>query len=149
MREFDPSKVNTEYRDNITYTSPIEGRKYTITHSDFTAELFVTIGLKYAEDKINPTRDEVLMEITKLRDENIFYGEVVVDAEGIKGNSKIRNEIFIREMPTALKAIRYADDKLFEEYPDLDKNYIYIKFKSTNPKYNKLRCFGNMGRYKI
>ena len=59
MERFNPDKLFVEFRD-VTPTYPLLGRKYTQTHSDVTADLFVTIGLRYAFDKINPTRDEVL-----------------------------------------------------------------------------------------
>ena len=46
----------------VTATEPIIGRKYTLTHSDITADLFLTIGLEYAYDEISEMRDEVLAE---------------------------------------------------------------------------------------
>ena len=149
MKRFNTNKVNTEYRDNVTYESPIKDRKYTVTHSDTTGELFVTIGLEYATDKINSMRDEVLIELIKIGTNTFFYGEVLVTGDGIKGNAKTRNDIFIKEMPTALKAIRYGDRDFFEEYPELDDKHIYIQFKSINPKYDKLRGFGTMKMYKL
>lgn len=149
MSEFDPNKVNTEYRDNVTYLEPVEERKYTVTHSDSTGEIFVTIGTKYAMDKIDySNRDEVLLQLNRLEDKHIFYGEVLIDGGGVTKNSSIRNYIFITEMPMALKAIRYGDRRFFELHDQLDKSSIYIHFKSTDSKYNKLRYFGNMGMYK-
>lgn len=59
MQRLNPDKLYVEYR-NVTPTEPVTGRKYTQTHSDITGDLFVTIGLQYAYDKINPMRDEVL-----------------------------------------------------------------------------------------
>ena len=61
MKKIDPSKVHAELRDRVSPISPILDRKYTVTHSDETADLFVTIGRHYADDKIGPTRDEVLL----------------------------------------------------------------------------------------
>lgn len=148
MNQFESGRVNVEYRDQINAIRPVRGRKYTMTHSDNTGELFVTIGRKFAEDKIDDIRDEVLMTFM-LRDKQlILYGEVLVDGEGVQGRSKFRYDIFTREMPLALKAIRYADRRLFQKYPNLDDIPIEIHFRSENPEYNKVHSYGTMKDYK-
>jgi len=43
MSEFNPEKLTVEYRDIVTATKPIIPRRYTLTHSDDTGELFLTI----------------------------------------------------------------------------------------------------------
>lgn len=62
MNRLDPNKLSVEHRDNITPTSPIKPKKYTLTHSDMTGELFLTIAKNYAVDKITMLRDEVLLK---------------------------------------------------------------------------------------
>ncbi len=62
MSKLNTDKLSVEFRNGVTSTEPILGRRYTLTHSDITAELFLTIGSAYAYDKINATRDEVLGE---------------------------------------------------------------------------------------
>ena len=62
MSKLNPEKLSVEFKDGVTSTEPILGRRYTLTHSDITAELFLTIGLTYAYDKIDAMRDEVLGE---------------------------------------------------------------------------------------
>jgi hypothetical protein len=59
---FDPEKLYVEFRSGATRTEPILGRKYTLTHSDISAELFLTVGLDFAYDKITSKRDELLAE---------------------------------------------------------------------------------------
>lgn len=147
MDSFNSSRVNPEFRDGVNAMRPVEGRKYTMTHSDDTAELFVTIGKKYAKDKIGPLRDEVLLGFERRNNQMQLFGSVLIDSRYMDWDSNIRNEIFLREMPTALKAIRYADRELFEQYPMLDKVPIYIWFQSTDKKYNILYDFGTMQQY--
>ncbi|MDF2614292.1 MAG: hypothetical protein K0S71_2078 [Clostridia bacterium] len=149
MKKINPEKVFTYYRDDVTKTSPIDGRKYTVTHSDETGDLFVTIGLNFAEDKISAARDEVLLKWRINSQKPMLYGTVLVDNKDTIGMPSIRNAIFIKEMPTALQAVRYADRALFEKYPQLDNIPIYIKFTSTKPKFDKLRYFGTMRLYRI
>ncbi len=44
MRELNPQKVFVQYRDIMKPYEPVMERKYTITHSDITAELFVFVA---------------------------------------------------------------------------------------------------------
>lgn len=148
MKSFDPSRINVEFRDGVTAIQPVVGRKYTLTHSDETAEIFVTIGSKYAEDKIGPLRDEVLLTLQRKNRQLEFFGTVLVDTLSQSWDASKRSEIFLREMPTALEAIRYVDRDFFEHYPGLDHIPIYIWFKSIQKEYNMLYDFGTMKDYK-
>lgn len=148
MEKIDPSKVHGELRDRVTPVSPIMGRKYTVTHSDETADLFITIGRHYADDKIEPLRDEVLLTYENTETGMILLGEVLIEDENITGQAKRRSEIFEREMPKALQAIRIADSKLFQTKLELDELPILIWFRSTDPEYNKLYDFGTMSDYR-
>jgi hypothetical protein len=145
--KLNPEKLNVEFRTETTPTEPIIGRKYTLTHSDITAELFLTIGLEYAYDKISKMRDEVLAEWGSYNGTLFLLVYVYVDGELGAGLSAIRNEIFRRELPLALEAIRYGDRQLFMKYPQLDHIPIWIYFDSTNPEYNKLEKWGTPSDY--
>lgn len=148
MKKINPKKVFTEFRDGVNKIEPIEGRKYTVTHSDKTGDLFVTIGLKYAEDKIDKLRDELLLTWTYSDERLKLIGQVLIDNEVIK-NSRIRNIIFKKEMPLALQAIRYADRELFQLNKSLDDIPIEIQFISQSEKYNKIIEFGTMKEYEV
>lgn len=63
LSQFNPVKLSVQYRNGITAMHPIIPRRYTLTHSDDTGELFLTIGSEYAWDKVNfQMKDEVLAE---------------------------------------------------------------------------------------
>ena len=47
MFELKKDRLNVIFKDNIGKSRPIMPRKYTLTHSDETAELFLSIGNKY------------------------------------------------------------------------------------------------------
>lgn len=147
MRELNPQKVFVQYRDIMNPYEPVRDRKYTITHSDITAELFVFISENYAEDQITKMRDEVRIVWGHYNNELALIGTVTVDGNGIPGNSLIRNNIFYKEMPTALQALRQADRFLFEKYYNLDNTPVYIHFISSNPIYKKTYNFGTIGTY--
>ena len=59
--EFTPDKLEITLIDPVTENGPVEGRKYTLTHSDETGMLFLDIGNVYNYSAIDQDlRDEVL-----------------------------------------------------------------------------------------
>ncbi|MGL5087205.1 MAG: staygreen family protein [Clostridium sp.] len=147
MFEFKPEKLFVDFKSGTETMEDIIPRVYTMTHSDETAELFVTVGIVYDYEKINESRDEVLAQWVE------EYGEykvkVYVQVDGEKGikESEIRNEIFRRELPLALTAIRYSDRSFFEKNIHLDSAQIIVNFKSSIDKYNKQENFGTFELY--
>ncbi len=149
MERLNPDQLYVEFRNGVTATEPIKGRKYTLTHSDITADLFLTIGLQFAYDKVDDTmRDEVLAEWRTNNEALYLYGYVYVDGQTGRAVSAMRNTIFMRELPLALEAIRYGDNRLFATYPDLDNVPIWIYFDSKYPEYNRYENFGTPNDYR-
>ncbi|KAF5037126.1 Staygreen protein [anaerobic digester metagenome] len=148
MKELNSHKVFVQYRDMMEPYEPVLGRKYTITHSDTTGELFVFVAENYAEDQITGIRDEVRVAWKEDKTGLALIGLVIVDGKGVTGNAFIRNKIFYNEMPTALQALRQADRFLFDKEPNLDNTTVFIHFISDNPAYDKLYDFGAIGIYK-
>ncbi len=147
MKTLNPQKVFVQYRDTMSPYEPVRNRKYTITHSDITAELFVFVAARYAEDQITTMHDEVKIAWEQYKNGLILLGEVLVDSKDVAGNASIRNKIFYKEMPTALQALRQADRFLFENAPYLDDTPVIIHFISSNPIYDKTYDFGAIGKY--
>ncbi|HCT64427.1 MAG TPA: hypothetical protein DIC60_04020 [Lachnospiraceae bacterium] len=148
MKKLSPKKVFAQYRDTMAPYEPLAERKYTITHSDVTAELFVFISCKFAEDQINRMRDEVRIAWEQNNNKLALMGSVIIAGKNIIGPPKIRNTIFYNEMPTALQALRQADRFLFDKNPYLDNTPVLIHFISSNPEYDKIHDFGPIGNYK-
>jgi hypothetical protein len=148
VRELNSQKVFVQYRDIMKPYEPVKGRRYTITHSDTTGDLFVFVSQNYADDQITSMRDEVRVAWDKNKKGLALIGSVIVDGKGVTGNSYIRNKIFYNEMPTALQALRQADRFLFENEPKLDDTPVFIHFLSSNREYNKTYDFGVIGSYK-
>lgn len=148
MRELNPQKVFVQYRDMMKPYKPVLGRKYTITHSDTTAQLFVFVAENYADDQITRMRDEVKISWEEYKKGLALIGSVLVEGEGVIGIAYIRNNIFYKEMPTALQALRQADRFLFDQEPNLDNTPVFIHFISSNPAYDKTYDFGVIGLYK-
>ena len=146
MRNFTPDKLWINYQlRNLNQLSP---RRYTLTHSDETGDLFLVISSDYAYDKLTAMRDEVLGEWTTKDFQNYyFYVYVRLDGEDGTKSTARRNEIFIKELPTALKAIKYGEPYLFTVYPQFNSAPIYIHFQSDDPKYNRIEYYQTFNEY--
>jgi hypothetical protein len=148
MSKLNPEKLSVEFVQGVTSTEPIIPRRYTLTHSDITAELFLTIGLDYAYDKISAMRDEVLGEWVYA--DKQYYYQVYLHVDGRFGPAAvIRNQIFIRELPLALEAIRYGDNEFFSMYAELNHVPILVYFISANPDLNRIENWGTFSNYEI
>ena len=149
MSRLKPEKLSVEFRKRVTTTEPIIPRRYTLTHSDITADLFLTIGSIYAYDKVNAMRDEVLGEWLKPQDGYFFNVYLYVDGEYGPKFAATRNYIFRRELPLALEAIRYGDKDFFTAHPELNYAPIIVYFSSTDSQYNKIENWGTFLDYDI
>ncbi|SDJ51664.1 staygreen family protein [Salimicrobium halophilum] len=147
---FDPQKLSVTLVPSVTESQPIENRKYTLTHSDITGELFLTVGTEFDIAAIDPVmRDEVIAEWNKdNQNRYVLAGNVHVDGSNMtKASSMVRFNIFQREMDTALKGIIYGDRAFFAEHPYLLDAPIFIQFDSVYPEFNRILYFGTPRQY--
>lgn len=149
MNIFDPEKLSVEFREGVTATEPVIPRRYTLTHSDETAQLFLTIGKEYAKDQITVMRDEVLGEWAENKGNYLYYVYLYIDGELGQGKARIRNYVFRRELGLALTAIRYGDGQFFQEHAELNNAPIFVFFLSSDPQYNKVESWGVFSDYQI
>lgn len=144
-----PEKLSVTFRGNVTPINPVIPRRYTLLHSDTTGELFLEIGTKYAKDKFTEFRDEVIGEWIKKEDKYIFNIYLMVDGTGKHKNPAKRNEIFRRELPLALEAIRYGDSEFFNKHRELDNASIIVYFMSMYCQYHRIEDWGTFLNYVI
>jgi len=152
MAVFNPQKLSVNLIPPATFSQPVEGRKYTLTHSDITAELFLDIGYVYNDKSINPKmRDEVLAEWRKDDHGHLkLVGNVYVDGgEFSQKVAGIRFKIFQQGMATALKGMVYGDRPFYVHYPFLLDAPIFIQFLSTYPQYRQVAYYGTPRQYWI
>ena len=147
MERLDPSKLFTTFNDE-TPGNPIIPRKYILTHSDITAELFLAEGRQFDGKATGPIQGQVLAKWRRYLNGNALYGLVQVDAgKADKTISSIRYKIFQQELPLALEAIRFGDRKFFEAHPTLDDAPIWITFVSVYPEFRRTQYWGTPGKY--
>ncbi|MCM3216829.1 staygreen family protein [Niallia taxi] len=150
MSVFNQQKLSIKLIPPATFDKPVEGRKYTLTHSDKTAELFLDIGYVYNYKSINfRMRDEILAEWKKdsLGSLNLI-GKAYVD--GGEFNPKVadtRFKIFKKEMATALNGIVYGDRQFYVHYPFLLDAPIFIHYSSIYPQYRQVAFYGTPRQY--
>lgn len=150
MSSFNPEKLSVTFIPSANSFRPIEGRKYTLTHSDLTGELFLDVGLLFNYEKVNAVmRDEVLAEWQKSSGNQLYlFGKAYVDGgEFNKEMAGVRFGIFKKEMNTALKGIVYGDLIFFSNYPTLLDAPIYIYFESEYPEYKQILYYGTPQHY--
>ncbi|GAA0783436.1 staygreen family protein [Hathewaya limosa] len=144
MYKFNKDKVNIFYEKGTKDICPIIPRRYTLTHSDKTGDLFITIGSNFATQNIDlKQRDEVLAKWAHINDQYIFCVYVLVDNENLKNSAEKRNKIFREELPLAIKGLAYADKELFITYPYLNSSPIYVYFHSTREDLNRIEFSGH------
>ncbi|MDQ1145869.1 hypothetical protein QE429_002696 [Bacillus sp. SORGH_AS 510] len=151
MSVFIPSKLSVTYLAPATPFRPVEGRKYTLTHSDTTGQLFLSIGCNYNYSAINYSmRDEVLAEwVPQLGEFSLCARVYVSGGEYDENYTKVRFLIFQKELNLALKAIINGDQALYSNFPWLLDAPIYVHFESVYPQYNQVVYYGTPRNYLV
>jgi len=154
MNRLNPEKLHVRLADKATPEGPFVPRRYTLTHSDATGDLFLTIGLDYDRRQISGwytrlLRDEVLAEW--YIDENGPALHVYCHVSGglVLGSAAWRFSIFQRELPLVLEAFRHGDRGLFEAQPELDQAPVCVHFAAKQPRYHRTESWGSLGDYRL
>jgi Staygreen protein len=149
MSEFNPEKLSATYLPPASIFYPIDNRRYTLTHSDTTGDLYLSTGCHYDFPKINPQmRDEVLAEWRREQGQYTLCGKVYVSGgEFDEKLSQVRFMIFKKELPLALSAIVNGDEGFFIYYPWLLDAPVYIYFESVYEQFNQVLYFGTPRQY--
>ena len=153
MERLDPDKLHVTYLTGTTPESLVLPRRYTLTHSDITGQLFLSIGNEYNTKQISRLytrlmRDEVLAEFASEEDSLALRVYCHVSGGFVFGTAKLRYSIFHSQLMLVLEAIRYGDRALFEQNPKLDNTPVLIHFKSTDRRFDKVENWGTMADYR-
>lgn len=154
MSRLKPKKLFVKFLSGTNPKEFVTPRRYTLTHSDFTGDLFLSVGAYYDKKSISGfytriMRDEVLAEWCEDKDGFSIHVYCHVSGGIVLGGAAWRLSIFKSEMPLVLEAIRYGDRDLFTEHPDLDNSPVIIHFKSSKEKYNRIEEWGDIRDYRV
>jgi hypothetical protein len=153
MNRLRPEKLHVRWIEGITADGPIAPRRYTLTHSDATGDLFLTIGADYDRKQISGwytrfMRDEVLAEWREDADGPALHVTCHVSGGLVFGPASWRYAIFQRELPLVLEAFRHGDRALYAVHPELDQAPIKVHFRSTRRRYRGMERWGTPADYR-
>jgi hypothetical protein len=151
MGRLQPERLHVRLRPGVEAEGPVIPRCYTLTHSDTTGELFLTIGQEYDEEQISGwytrfMRDEVLAEWREGDEGPGLHVHCHVSGGLVFGPTGFRDAIFRRELPLVLEAFRYGDRALFAAHPELDHAPIRVRFHA---RYRRVERWGTPADYQI
>jgi len=132
---FDAGKLHITFSEGCTPEAPLLPRRYTLTHSDRTGDLFLTIGCDYDREALGA------LQVRLERDEVV--GEWISDAEGPRlelrmmaqgglplfGTGAMRRDIFCHYRHLVLAALRHGDRLFSQAHPELDDAPVIARFE--------------------
>jgi len=144
-------KLHVDFASTISEYDPVVPRAYTLTHSDRTGELFLSIGTEHNYPQISGwytrfMRDEVLAEWQFLNEPS-FHVHCHVSGGFVLGTPGWREAIFRKHLPMVLQAFRYGDRLLFKSHPELDNAQIFVHFHAIQDKFNRTEDWGTFQKY--
>ena len=147
-------KLQIKFMEGVDSKGPIDRRRYTLTHSDFSGDLFLSVGLEFDRKAISGfytrlMRDEILAEWLKKEENFSLHVYCHVSGGIVLGTAGWRYSIFKRELPLVLKCICNGDRNLFDENSNLKNSIIFVYFKSKNKKHHKVERWGTPKDYLI
>lgn len=151
---FNPNKLHCTYGESCEIKEDFLPRRYTLTHSDSTGDLFLKIDCDYDEEQISSfytrfMRDEVLAEWLEKDNNKELHVYLHVSGGFIFGWAGMRDRIFRYHLPMVLKAIIHGDTELFEQLPILKESAIIVHFNSERSRYNKIESHGKVKDYQL
>jgi hypothetical protein len=153
MNQLNPSKLHVKFIGGARSDGPLTPRAYTLTHSDSTGDLFLSIGQHYNLPQISGfytrlMRDEVLAE-WKADEQLTLHVHCHVSGGLVVGPSKWRDSIFRYHLPMVLEAFWYGDRKLIDINPQIAKANVIVHFHAREKRLNKSEDWGVFNDYKF
>lgn len=98
----------------------------------------------HLEDSGQAEREPASSDLTEA-----LHVYVHVSGGRVYGRPRWRNQMLIRSLPLALRAIRYGDAYLINAHPPLDEAPVYVHFQSHLEKYNRVEFWGQLKEYEV
>jgi hypothetical protein len=154
MTRLIPERLHVTFLPGMKADSLEMPRYYTLTHSDATGDLFLSIGSSYHKKQTSGLytrlmRDEVKAEFKKDSEGPSFNVYCHVSGGFVFGRASWRYRIFCSELSLALEAIRFGDRAFFNHDPELDQIPVMVNFKSADRRFNKTEKWASLGDYRL
>jgi hypothetical protein len=153
MSRLRPEKLHVRLAEGRIADGPVIPRRYTLTHSDATGDLFLAIATTFDRDQISGwytrlMRDEVLAEWREDEDGPGLHVYCHVSGGLAFGPAGWRYAIFQRELPLVLEAFRYGDAALYAAQPELDDAPVWVHFQARQRRYRRRERWGTPADYR-
>lgn len=148
LTRLNPRKLHVEFLPGVSPEGPVIDRHYTLTSSDSTGELYLTVGTDFAYDMIDSKREEVLVKWRFINNRYVLYATCFVGGSMGLTVAALRYNIFKKELPFAFQTLRYGDRIFFETHEALDQSPIWVHFDSSYPYYNRIKVMGKPEDYR-
>lgn len=144
MASYKPEKLH------VKLAPEMDGAKlprcYTLTHSDRTGDMFLTIARDYDQAAISGwytrlMRDEVLGE-WQVEDSPSLHIHCHVSGGLVLGPAKWRESIFREHLPMVLEAICYGDGEFLSAEEDFRRAPIKVHFHTRQDDLDRVEVWG-------
>jgi hypothetical protein len=155
MGRLRPEKLHIRHEGGAGPAGPVMPRRYTLTHSDSTGDLFLTVAGDYDREQISGLytrfmRDEVLAEWQQSNGgQATLHVYCHVSGGLVFGSAAMRYAIFRRELPLVLECFRHGDRQLYDAQPELDEAPILVHFRSHRRRYQRIEPWGSPADYRL
>lgn len=108
MGRLKADKLHVQFAAGAAYAGPLTPRRYTLTHSDATGDLYLTIGADYDRRQLGGSqarfmRDEVLAEWRREPEDPALHVDCHVSGGLVLGSAGWRDAIFRQEKYDAME----------------------------------------------
>lgn len=155
MSRLRTDKLHVRFDSDILPGGPVVPRRYTLTHSDSTGDLFLTVGPRFDRQQISGfytrfMRDEVLAEWQQGDDgQATLHVYCHVSGGLVFGTAAMRYAIFRQELPLVFECFRHGDRQLYAAHPELDEATLLVHFHSKRRRYRRIERWGTPGDYRL
>ena len=153
MGHLNPEKLQVSYIHGVQADGPKFPRAYTLTHSDLTGDLYISIGQATNHRQISGfytrlMRDEVLAEWSN-DEQPCLNVHCHVSGGLVIGSAGYREATFRYHMQMVLEAFHYGDRKLIEKYPELGRAPVTIHFHTKEQSKDRTETWGILENYRL
>ncbi len=154
MDQLSPEKLHIETLPGLAPVSVTSPRRYTLTHSDVTGDLFLSIGPHYDTAKLRGWQNRLMRdEVTAVWEFGAegwaLHVHCHVSGGLVLGRAQWRLDTFRRHLPLVLQAFRHGDRQLFQALPQLDKAPVFVHFHARQAHYSSVERWGVLGHYRL
>ena len=155
MSRLRKEKLHVTFAAGTGPDGPLTPRTYTLTHSDLTGDLFLTVGSEHNREQFaglynRLMRDEVVAEWRRQDGGLELHVHCHVSGDSpTLGSARFRLAIFERELPLVLEAFRVGDWRLFHAHPEADQAPVLVHFHARQSRYDRIDHWGVPADYDV